>query len=248
MLRETDGFPIVYDCHDWLRGFSAMAGEIVAAEADSLRTADLVLFTSEQLRDRHCVSAKWMVSRNAVDLSHFRTVVSEPPGAPLVAGYVGALDAWFDIESLVEAARANPTCHFVIAGRIENPAIRELKPLPNVEFVGEVEYDQLPKLMASFRVGLIPFSVNELTIAVNPIKLYEYFSLGLPVVSSPLPEVQRMGGLVRLADNPASFAAEVRAALTEDDPRLRSERIRIAASESWASRAQDIAARFARLL
>ena len=38
--------------------------------------------------------------------------------------------------------------------------------------------------MRRFDVGLIPFSVNDLTASVDPVKYYEYRGLGLPVVST----------------------------------------------------------------
>jgi hypothetical protein len=88
-------------------------------------------------------------------------------------------------------------------------------------------------------VGLIPFQVNDLTRAANPIKLYEYFSAGIPVVSTRLPEVEPFGDLVYVADDADSFAELVGAALTEnseDDRRMR--RVGVAASETWEHRAE----------
>lgn len=248
-LRSSRGYPIVYDCHDLLAGFSNVAPEVIAAEAEMFRRADLVLFSAQALLDHHAQSypelrAKSRLLRNAVDFAHFQ-VPKQPHNRP-VAGYVGAIDAWFDAAALAEAARANPDLQFVLAGRVENPAIRELR-LPNVELLGEVAYEQLPPLFARFDVGLIPFLCNELTMSTNPIKLYEYFSCGLPVVSAPLPEVAAFDDLVYLASNPAGFAAQVRAAICENDAQRRDRRRRIAESESWSARANQIAAEFPRL-
>jgi hypothetical protein len=93
---------------------------------------------------------------------------------------------------------------------------------------------------AQFDLGLIPFLRNELTLATNPIKLYEYFSHGLPVVSTRLPEVGLFGDLVYLADDPESFAAQVERAAEETDQSLRERRIAIARQESWACRAEEL--------
>src|SRR5690606_19701966 len=60
---------------------------------------------------------------------------------------------------------------------------------PNVVLLGRKPFAELPAYAAAFDVGLIPFAVNELTTAVNPIKLREYLSAGLPVVSTELPEL-----------------------------------------------------------
>ena len=40
-----------------------------------------------------------------------------------------------------------------------------------------------------FAVGIIPYIVNERMHYVNPLKLREYLSAGLPVVSTAVPEV-----------------------------------------------------------
>jgi len=81
-------------------------------------------------------------------------------------------------------------------------------------------------------VGLIPFEVNELTRAVNPIKLREYLAAGLSVVSAPLPEVKLYEDMVELADTPATFAVAVEKALASPASR-RQERSARMAHETW---------------
>ncbi|KVO05327.1 hypothetical protein WJ70_26980 [Burkholderia ubonensis] len=44
-----------------------------------------------------------------------------------------------------------------------------------------------------FAVGLIPFRLNDLTSGVDPIKFYEYRSLGVPVWSTNFGEMQQRG-------------------------------------------------------
>jgi glycosyltransferase involved in cell wall biosynthesis len=241
-LRERHGWPIVYDCHDRLRGFGNVAPEIVDREALCLRDADLAVFSADGLM-REFVAAdpslagKTLLLRNAVDIEAFSGV---EPTAAEAAVYLGALEHWFDIEAIAEAARCNTGCRFLLGGRVDAPEIRRLGELPNVEFLGEVAYALAPETMARGRIGLIPFRVNELTLATNPIKLYEYFSLGMPVVSVPLPEVEAFGDLVYIGRGPTGFAAAVRQALAEADPARRNRRREIAARESWAVRARTL--------
>ena len=243
-LRESAGFPMIYDCHDLLSGFENIAGDIVAAEAQLLCEADLVLFSSEALRQVHHNVRASMLLRNGVDSEHFRAARA-PGRRPAAAGYVGAMQDWFDIDCVEQAARANPDCRFVLVGSVDHPPIRRLQSLRNVEFTGEVPYDRLPEIFANFRVGLIPFRLNALTLATNPIKLYEYFSCGMPVVSTALPEVEGMGDLAYVARTPEEFGLAVRQALLEDDPARRRRRLEIAARENWMERARALAAKFA---
>ena len=238
-LRRRHGYRIVYDCHDLLSGFSNMAPEIVAAEERAFAEADLVLYSSRNLMDRHPRwKAKAMLLRNGADADRFSPAESE--GTKPIAGYVGAIEEWFDVAAVRAAAVANPAVRFLLAGRIENQAAGRLRELPNVEMPGEVPYEAVPDLMRQFSVGLIPFLVNELTRAADPIKLYEYFACGIPVVSSRLPEVEPHAGLVYLASGPEEFAWSVRSALSEEDKERRLDRIAVAQRASWVERAREL--------
>jgi glycosyltransferase involved in cell wall biosynthesis len=246
-FRDEAAFPIVYDCHDLLSGFQNISADVLAAEADLLETADLVLFSSQGLMDRYSAVKRGMLVRNAVSAAQFPAAAVSKPAEPLVAGYVGALDSWFDVEAIEQSAALHPQCRFILAGRIEFDPIQRLRALPNVELTGEIPYSRVPELLARFRIALIPFRLNPLTLMTNPIKLYEYFSCGLPVVSTPLPEAQAMGDLVYVGTSPADFARQVGRALEEDDLRQRARRREIAVRESWTARAHDISAEFAAL-
>ena len=68
-------------------------------------------------------------------------------------------------------------------------------------------------------MGLIPFRINELTRNVNPIKLREYFSAGLPVVSTRLPECSQFPEWCSVADSREEFLAFCESAIATDSRR-----------------------------
>src|SRR5262249_8976758 len=103
----------------------------------------------------------------------------------------------------------------------------------NVRWVGRKPYAELPAYCKAFDVGIIPFRTNELTRHVNPIKLREYLSAGLPVVASGLPELRHVPRWCRLASDREEFVASVEAALAEDSPARRRERSEEMRAESW---------------
>ncbi|MCS7025145.1 MAG: glycosyltransferase [Bryobacteraceae bacterium] len=237
---------LVYDCHDWLAGFRRVAGEIVAAEDHLVTVADLLVFSSQKLRlqmaERYRIEAKpAIVVRNAVDVAHFPLLAE---GRGKVAGYVGSLDDWFDLEAVEQAAQDHPSVRFVFVGRVEDARLYRLKRLSNIEFRGEIPYEDLPRVMTEFDVALIPFLRTPLTLATDPIKLYEYFSCGLPVVSAALPEVQRFGKLVYVGSNPKEFSAQLKKALGETNTDFRRARRAVALQESWEARADQLLAAF----
>ena len=70
-----------------------------------------------------------------------------------------------------------------------------------------------PRTARLFDVAILPFVVNELTLAANPLKLREYLAAGLPVVATPLPEVVKLNGLVRTARTQEEFLDQIEAFL-----------------------------------
>lgn len=243
-LRAEFGYPILYDCHDRLSGFRNIAPEIVALEDQLFAECDLALISSQHLRDSITgrnpdLAAKSILLRNGVQSDNFPPAAASPADPPTV-GYMGALDHWFDVEALALAAARHPEWRFVLIGRVEHPGVLTLQRFSNVQFLGEIPHSRLAAHASTFRIGLIPFLRNELTLATNPIKLYEYFSMGLPVVSTNLPEVARYQDLVYLADT-ATFTARMEDAMSETGTALRTRRQAIATQESWTARARALA-------
>jgi len=254
-LRSDLGIPIVYDCHDLLEGFDDVSPDLLRAEGELMNAADFVVFSADSLRREHIsrnpdLAGKSIVLRNAVNPSAFDPVFGSEYGRSrrtATIGYVGSLNFWFDIETVKLAASRHPEWRFLLVGTLaESVQWNVLKEFSNVHLIGEVDYQDLPPLMSEFDVGMIPFLIQPLTMATNPIKLYEYFACGLPVVSSPLPEVQRYSGLVYLATTPVDFVRQLEVAVSENDRALRHKRRRVAEDESWRKRCEvlvDVASR-----
>jgi hypothetical protein len=72
---------------------------------------------------------------------------------------------------------------------------------------------------------------------VNPLKLREYLSAGLPVVSTPVPEVARY---THVAANATEFIAAIERALTETGPAARAARSAKMKMETWSARVAEV--------
>jgi hypothetical protein len=110
---------------------------------------------------------------------------------------------------------------------------------PNMHFLGRKPYADLPAYCREFDVGLIPFRINELTLAVNPIKLREYLAAGLSVVSTPLPEVHLYSEQIEIAEGADAFEAACERALA-DAVTGRQRRSEAMAVETWPAKLEDI--------
>jgi len=246
---------VLYYCVDDFARFSGYdAGQVRRDEEELCRRADLVVTTSRALQQ---AKAAWnpntILVPHGVDYEHFARAVREelPEPADLAGirrprlGFFGLLRDWVDLDLLAEVARRRPNWHIVLIGDADsNVDLAAYRSAANLHFLGPRAYADLPAHCRHWDVGLI--RVNELTRAVNPIKLREYLAAGLPVVSTPLPEVKACGAWVHVAAGPQAFAAAIEAALAEGEPAARRRRSQAMAKETWPAKVEQIAARLRR--
>jgi GT2 family glycosyltransferase len=244
LLRERFGWKIVYDCLDEHSGFPTNRPAVLAEEEDRLTEgADLVVATSPVLLERLSKrSADARLLPNACDERLFRSVPHPPFGRrELTVGYVGAVDDWFDAGLFEELARLRPSWRFEIVGGFEGDRRPPAAGLPNITFHGERPHQELPALLGRFDVEIIPFRLNSLTHAVDPVKLYEAAAAGRPVVATPMRSLLPLAdrGLVRLAATAADFARAIEKAAAEGPEGLRRRRA-YARENTWDRRAEDL--------
>lgn len=139
----------------------------------------------------------------------FRRHLQHHKSEEKVIGYFGLIADYVDVELICRCAGEFPTNRFVIIGKT-TVNVDVFSQYANIEYIGPIPYDELPEQATQFDIGIIPFRVNELTIACNPLKLLEYFALGLPVVSTNLPEVKKFAPLVDVAIDETDFVELLR--------------------------------------
>lgn len=252
-----EGLPfaaLAYDCLDDLKVHAepARLRRFEAWERRLLERAEPCFAVSPALaRDLESKGARGVeVLGNGVGFEEFiaRSKPAAARGARRRVGYLGALYEWVDLELLAHAARCLPEHEFVLVGPVRRGLdVSALARLPNVRLPGLLPYPEVPRTMASFDVGLIPFKEGEIARASDPIKIYEYFCFGTPVVTTPVGDVERLGELLYLARGPQAFVEGIRAALAEPPGDLRDRRVAYAQANDWSERAKVVGDRLAAL-
>jgi polysaccharide pyruvyl transferase CsaB len=103
-------------------------------------------------------------------------------------GYFGHLTgSWFDWDFLftvIERARRKQVeLQFHLIGYGEAEVEKRVQRYPeNITFHGKVQPDKLYQHARNWDLAMIPFKPGKLARAVDPIKIYEYFYFGLPVI------------------------------------------------------------------
>jgi glycosyltransferase involved in cell wall biosynthesis len=244
---------VLYYCVDDHASFTGYdRRQVLRDEQELCRRADMVVTTSMALQQaKKPWNPNTLLVPHGVDYRHFSRAVAEdlpepadiaPLGRPRL-GFFGLIRDWVDLDLLAEVASRRPGWHFVLIGDADsNVNLGKYASIPNMHFLGRKPYADLPAYCRAFDVGLIPFKINELTLAVNPIKLREYLAAGLPVISSPMPDVKLYEHLVAMADTADSFIAAAESCLNEDGSRRR-QRAEAMATETWPEKVDVISRR-----
>jgi GT2 family glycosyltransferase/glycosyltransferase involved in cell wall biosynthesis len=245
--RARWNWPILYDCMDEWENFPGIKKPIIEMEDRLVRACDQLVVTAQRLHD------KWrqyhrptVLARNAADFAYYDEHchpndllkdVKHP-----VVGYYGAIADWFDLELMEHVATRRPECTFVLLGGVFDVNVARLKALPNVRLLGQQPYASMPRYLYHFDACLIPFKINPITEATDPVKLYEYLCAGKPVVSVALPEIEPYRDYVHIARDADDFVAKLDVALSENDADLVTRRRELARQHTWEERWHRIAA------
>ncbi len=248
--RLDQGQVVVYDCMDELASFAGAPEGLLDAESRLLGRADLVITGGRSLherkRDRH---ANVHCFPSAVEAAHFAR--ASDPILPLpvslvgltrpIFGYYGAVDERLDYGLIARLADAPGVGSVVLVGPTIKVAPEDLPRRPNLHYLGQQAYADLPAFLKGFDVCLMPWALNEATRSISPTKTLEYMAGGKPIVSTAVRDVVRdHGDLVFVAESPEQFVELALSAVARfDEPRAAAGRARAEAS-GWDATADAI--------
>lgn len=171
-------------------------------------------------------------------------------------GYFGHLSKKIDFELLDFIAKRESGWNIIIVGgqKHEDDAIRSsietLDNLPNIFFLGEKPYSDIPAFVNSMDVNLMCYRVGEQlwSDSGSPLKLYEYLASGKPVVGSAIQAIIENENVVAVARSREEWLQAIRRGLDESDARHAEQRRAVAKQNTWASRVQSIDDLFSKVL
>ena len=244
-LDGFDAVCTVYDCMDELAQFRFAPPALREREQLLISRSDVV-FTGGY----HLFQSKSRYHNNVhfygcgVDAEHYskaRLAETELPGDVVnlpkpIFGYFGVIDERLDYALLTQLAREMPHASIVMVGPFAKVEKQSLPNLPNIHWLGQRSYADLPALVKSFNVCLMPFALNEATQYINPTKTLEYMAAGKPVVSTAVPDVlHHFTPIVDVALTADEFVTAVRRASLSPRADLIEQGIERANRASWDS-------------
>jgi len=237
---------VVYDVMDELANFKFAPPELKEQEARLLRRADVVFTGGASLYEaKQAFNPNTHLFASGVDTAHYSLACRPDTKVPAFvddlpaprAVYIGVIDERLDYPLIAHAAAARPHVQFLMVGPVVKVDPADLPKAPNLHYVGQQQYQDLPRILKGCDLCLMPFARNEATRFISPTKTLEYMATHRPIVSTPIRDVERFySDIVYLASGPEEFVRQMDAALNEsasERARRNVREERILAEHAW---------------
>ena len=133
-----------------------------------------------------------------------------------IVGYCGSLSHRIDWNLIEAVSVARPDWSIVLIGEpAKDERYRQVAKRPNVHALGVLPYETALRNVAAFDAAMIPHLHSLLSQHMNPLKLYVYRSVGVPVVSAAIANLDDLANDIRIAESPEDFVVKLEEAIAE---------------------------------
>ncbi|MDD3320611.1 MAG: glycosyltransferase [Paludibacter sp.] len=231
----------IYYCYDGVE--SGFFGKRIFDYEDNFsKKVKTIITTSDFLnKQKLSINVNSHVVKNGVDFPVFEKFSKKEvfKRDRKKVGFIGSLDPRFDIETVETAVKALSDFDFEFTGDPRNQQLKaRLSKYPNVKFFDPIKPNDVPELLATYDVGIIPYIVNEVNRNIYPLKINEYLAVGVPLVMTPFAILPEFEGLVTVSHSIDDFVEKLKIETQTDTPEKIKARIAFAASNSWEARTE----------
>ena len=200
---------VVYDCMDNFEAIYSDRNErnlqrICKEERNLLMRADIVFASSLKLKEKLlsiCPEKEIFIVRNGYSNITLITPEQSKKKERYMLGYIGTISEWFDNDVILSSLKYYSEIEYNLIGPVEKRMIKDEK----VIYSGVVEHKDLSTYVEKMDCLLMPFKVNDITLYVDPVKLYEYIAWGKCIIVGWYPEVDRFKDFVYFYHNEQEY-------------------------------------------
>jgi hypothetical protein len=230
------GFPLIHICMDYPEPYQY---ELIELSDQTLVIPKSVF---HELKARYGDKIHWIPQSIHLPTAERQDNGARNEPAQLAAvprprlGYLGPIFARLNLSMLREFLTQNRNWHFVYFGGSDDLQ------LPNAHAMTWQSPEELPGFVASFDVGMMPYDCSDKkNLHCSPLKLYDYFLAGLPVVATPILSLSEYKDLIYSGATSRELSDAVFRALEEpaDSPK-RLLRMAVARGHSTVAQGQQL--------
>lgn len=210
MKNQLTGKKLIYDCMDDYSQFPHLSqkqkGELEKVEKDLVERADYIFYTSKTLqnahqdryniiKNTHVVNNGFEPKKDIEEDKDVKEYLNNISGEKVV--YIGAIAKWFDIQLIEQILRKDKEINVILFGPLEIE-------LPNIErlhYFGKIPHSSTYTAMKYADLLIMPFIINKLIQAVDPIKVYEYIYSGKQVLVPNYFEMEKFKDYVTIYED-----------------------------------------------
>lgn len=242
------GYRVVYDVVDHIRD----TPNLRVRDKQLLHVSHLVAVNSRTLRRIYLPDRVDVICvPQGFRLQAFQKYTSLPSsfdlpyGKPII-GYIGGINVRLDYSLLRSLVANSPQYIFVFAGpmqennhgeneQIISPNTQKLFSYPNCIYLGNISKKFMPALIEKFDICMIPYAAKRpFNTYCFPMKLFEYFYMGKPVISTQIEELKYYSRYVKVGATAEIWKKHIRDLLSRPWPvSYQREQKRLAVKNSW---------------
>lgn len=207
LRNKIAGKKVIYDCMDDYSQFPYLSETqkkyLQAIEKDLVSRADYIFYTSKTLQDVHQLRYKskkktYVVNNGFEPIKRLeedrqvRDFIEKVGGKKLI--YIGAIAEWFDVELVQTILQDRHDISVILFGPLEI----ELPHIERLHYYGKIPHSSIYTAMQYADILIMPFKINPLIKAVDPIKVYEYIDSGKPVLVPEYEEMEKFNHYVTI--------------------------------------------------
>lgn len=232
----------IYYCYDEISACEWSQKHGPRYEEKFAKQVDIIACTSSNLAlEKSKFNPNVITIKNGVDYENYHKHFKAKRFSAIkkvVIGYIGSIDDRLDYELLEYCIKRLKTVEFRFVGRIKDAKYKILDNYPNVTFIGNLTPDALAVEVNNFHVGLIPFVKNKFTANVYPLKINEYLSAGLMVVSTDFADLSDFKNDISITSTHEDFLNGIKRQVSHSTSMKSTMRTLIGKTNSWAERAK----------
>lgn len=157
-----------------------------------------------------------------------------------IIGFVGQVDSSFDINLVKKISTTLKNYEIRLVGGYTKEVSDTLGKYSNIQLLGYMPYELLGEEIKKFSVGICPYKKNSFNMFRNPLKITEYYSYGLPVVSVNCDIDNGAKALMGISDSDDGFIELLKTELRTNNRSKALMRRKYAEENCWDNRADFV--------